>query len=821
MNTEIPEWFIIKNGVHNVNTPSDNFISKNIYTYKIRFVECFLRYKSFFSIKVNTIFEQFLLLYFKNEYYGFKGIDDLMEILWISAGKKNHTITNHNKNHNKTLFSLNTRKNVELLSLSSIDITLLLRNIFNILIRHKLHNFVCNGILIKLLRHSNSNNKSILIINLLDILMNHETIKYNILSNHRWSHDVSIAINNSSILGILFKLNKSKVHFSTFVDIVVEKITSSENPTQHYIYKWIKNIISLNQNLEQMISWRETNIFYTDSLITKTCFFVLLMCYHKSNTNNKKTHLPNLLKAFNSYILFNVLDLNITRRLKNQIHYIVNNLNIPLLPDYFADLSKRLITHNKNEDYCSRILKLHKYSDLFFNFINELMMKVVTNCKNIDSLNNEEKNDIYILIDGILITLIYFNEYNIQYKILSVPKFIKCTFIFQEKCNIPMLYSRLLKLLYYRKQYVKTLEIDNLKTILNFYKKMLKNNTDWTVSEIFEIDTYFFEILNYIVKNDLYLISMIQDFVYLSLNKWKLYNKNIKIYYDLFNSDIDDNYTNELLIINKRLINGNQIIMLICSFISSLIIKNNGIMPLLSNVNNQELFILNLNQTMFFYNLEELKVNYKNIFEYFTSYCYYDKKLLKYLIHIYNYIMFYNIKTNSHVISNCVNKSVIKDMFIYYLFQDPFYFKLTKFKSICDCYELIYFTKNDLDNPYKNDISTQCFYKKLQDLYCTFERLFGIYKSVNEEEEEIELPDEFLDPIMGVEIVTPVVVPNVNVIMEKDVIEKILFENNMNPFTRESLSFHDVLKYNDEIDNKQKCLVFLEKKKTFLEKKLK
>ena len=60
-----------------------------------------------------------------------------------------------------------------------------------------------------------------------------------------------------------------------------------------------------------------------------------------------------------------------------------------------------------------------------------------------------------------------------------------------------------------------------------------------------------------------------------------------------------------------------------------------------------------------------------------------------------------------------------------------------------------------------------------------------------------EISEEFLDPIMGCKIINPVCLPTVNCIMEKTVIEKILFEKSVNPYTQEPLTFEELLKYNE------------------------
>jgi hypothetical protein len=69
-----------------------------------------------------------------------------------------------------------------------------------------------------------------------------------------------------------------------------------------------------------------------------------------------------------------------------------------------------------------------------------------------------------------------------------------------------------------------------------------------------------------------------------------------------------------------------------------------------------------------------------------------------------------------------------------------------------------------------------------------------------EEEDDEDIPEDLLDPIMGSLIKTPVALPNSDTIMEKDVIVRHLMNQEENPFTREPLTMKELEEYNERDD---------------------
>ena len=94
-----------------------------------------------------------------------------------------------------------------------------------------------------------------------------------------------------------------------------------------------------------------------------------------------------------------------------------------------------------------------------------------------------------------------------------------------------------------------------------------------------------------------------------------------------------------------------------------------------------------------------------------------------------------------------------------------------------------------LENSIYNVISfrQQIFFTNFKDT------LISIY---NDKKEDIDYPDEFLDPLYFVPIINPVVIPGSNIIMERKIIERHLMSSNENPFDRSKLDLQILNEYN-------------------------
>ena len=69
------------------------------------------------------------------------------------------------------------------------------------------------------------------------------------------------------------------------------------------------------------------------------------------------------------------------------------------------------------------------------------------------------------------------------------------------------------------------------------------------------------------------------------------------------------------------------------------------------------------------------------------------------------------------------------------------------------------------------------------------------------DEEDVEIPEEFCDPIMSTLIENPIILPNTDIFMDKDIITRHLLSDEHNPFNREKLTIEMLEEWNkkDEI----------------------
>jgi hypothetical protein len=117
--------------------------------------------------------------------------------------------------------------------------------------------------------------------------------------------------------------------------------------------------------------------------------------------------------------------------------------------------------------------------------------------------------------------------------------------------------------------------------------------------------------------------------------------------------------------------------------------------------------------------------------------------------------------------------------------------------------ENIVFTTQKL---WVNHLLSESEFKKLEKMAEKIEDLMEI------DQQEIELPDEFCDPLMASEIVEPVLLPGTDTIMDKSVISRHLLTDQHNPFNRENLTIDELEQYNSKDDIKEKLKEFNDKK---------
>lgn len=168
----------------------------------------------------------------------------------------------------------------------------------------------------------------------------------------------------------------------------------------------------------------------------------------------------------------------------------------------------------------------------------------------------------------------------------------------------------------------------------------------------------------------------------------------------------------------------------------------------------------------------------------------------------------YNIKNKYDIDFNSINliNSFIKiyilliehPNFTLYMSNDIRFFKKNN----------IFFSINTL---FSNNLLNEFEYNKIQKITISIDKMIKMNK-------EIEIPDEFCDPLMACEIIEPIILPNTNTIMEKSVILRHLLNNLNNPFNREPLTLEELEEYNNKEDIKKKIQIFNTKKEEWKNK---
>ena len=230
-------------------------------------------------------------------------------------------------------------------------------------------------------------------------------------------------------------------------------------------------------------------------------------------------------------------------------------------------------------------------------------------------------------------------------------------------------------------------------------------------------------------------------------------------------------------------------------------------------------FVNTLNETLFEYTPNILK-------KYFYSYY---GKVRKYITYVVN-------DTELYEIFNSIYESIFKrDMERGYIISvgdkgmsdDRTNYKNESNRKIVMTNESLF--RNLLEEPvflnfenisYLNDLKYNSKCKNLK---------FGILCSVNYYIKQLEFQkaeqvskqnviftDEFLDPIMKIEIKDPILLPKCNIIMDKSILEEMLVYSAVNPFTQDELYMEDILKYNQEETSKLQIQNFLKRKEEFI-----
>ena len=161
-----------------------------------------------------------------------------------------------------------------------------------------------------------------------------------------------------------------------------------------------------------------------------------------------------------------------------------------------------------------------------------------------------------------------------------------------------------------------------------------------------------------------------------------------------------------------------------------------------------------------------------------------------------------NINIDIIVIYKIVNSIIlsyieidnIKTKLIELLVENNQYFNIEYYRKIA-----VYLKKKIVNLTDIEVSNMNSFINALDDYNIKFKE-----RETEEADNDYEIPDEFLDPIMQTLITHPVMLPNSDIIMDKGVIVRHLLSNEYNPFSRAKLTLKMLDDYNNESNIKSK-----------------
>lgn len=229
--------------------------------------------------------------------------------------------------------------------------------------------------------------------------------------------------------------------------------------------------------------------------------------------------------------------------------------------------------------------------------------------------------------------------------------------------------------------------------------------------------------------------------------------------------------------------------------------------------------------------IEDIHVNTTNFMIYYNLYLTnrdYGALANSYYIYLEEFLRFYKFMLNNYLenIDPCIIEISIK----------KFNKNIIKLNQLCtkknNVYKLILYMIDIyliLDNTqYLQYIKNDTHFFNYEAFISLTNNLYDIYKHKNislfknlldkvnnlevvEENEYDDIPDEFLDPLCNILIVTPVILPSSGQYVDLDVIKKHLLYHNFDPFNREKLTLEILEEYNNQDYIKKKLSTFLSK----------
>ena len=322
----------------------------------------------------------------------------------------------------------------------------------------------------------------------------------------------------------------------------------------------------------------------------------------------------------------------------------------------------------------------------------------------------------------------------------------------------------------------KTFTSKSINSIMLYY-----NNVDYKEWSSFDdADRHSIEIYNFMLKySSLYkgkleLNCVLRTFIY------KLCSDGLSDY-DIFNefcvyinkqmgtlnqsSPIYKQNLNQIIIINKDICNKfkkNNIAVLILYYI---LIKSNFVDFPKEIITQMLIYLLNMTKICLDKHLNKANSSYVGV-----------KAIYKNIINMFNNMLSYNKKKINNIIYNIYNTGSNE--------SNDLLYDVPVLNNFIDNYDISYSEDNDRNVDYPDDI---------------------------------DFPDEFIDPLTCVSIEDPIMIPNVNSVFDKSSIITHLYSSKTNPFTREILTEKDVEEYNLKPDVIEKVKQFIINKNIFID----
>ena len=617
--------------------------------------------------------------------------------------------------------------------------------------------------------------------------------------------------------------------------------------------QYIKN--NIEENIEYIL---KTSSDYYKYLLNKSEYIKQILKHPYFCTNIK--HLKNVIPLFEHINLDNALYWNYTIGTFNKLfftkicfYYLENPKLITKIINYLVtNYYQRVLTYFNNLKIFSADIpnkNTINFNDRTYHNLFSIFSYIVDNL-NSDDINQDLNIELYKnFTTYISCTLIYVNfiKQNCTSDIEILDKSI-------DTLNIKM--SVIENENDFNLLSMETIELYNSKTKFETNLKKLNcflNKYKYLNEKILLIINYLIkDCINKLITDEDHInkiLNLVQNIIYF-FNIDLSDEKNImfkKIIYELFDNKITKNYHLKKIFINiikNNFINDHVIVDKLINYyidLEKFLIPKEKLeyrfcITEALKLTNQETYNL-INSNL----LEKFIINIfndNNIINETLTPIYQHIGTLLGFTYIKQFERYINIIENNYKIFNKIyktNEEIINNSYLY----DLIGLSIFSFLDICKSFDHMTLLNNNINIfnlkkstflefisliENKNVIKTikNKDYKKLINFYTdqyknlAFDSQSIIDKFDNlNNDQEISIPDKYLDPLLFTLIKEPLILPNTDIFIDKETIKRHLLESETNPFTREPLTYDKLIEYNNESNIKKQLDVFKEELKKY------